>query len=88
MNASLGRKMELRPRLLMPPEQSFFLLGSRGTRESRGLGQVVPDALLVDLLGTNPLVVAAAHSGEALEAFASSERVPDRVRHAVVSTAR
>ncbi len=42
--------MELRSRFLPLPSQSFFLLGPRGTGKSTWLRQVLPDALVIDLL--------------------------------------
>ena len=38
------------PRILMPPEQSFFLFGPRGTGKSTWLRDRLPDAIFVDLL--------------------------------------
>lgn len=46
----MRRKTELRPRFLPLPRQSFFLLGPRGTGKSTWLRQVLPDALVIDLL--------------------------------------
>lgn len=42
--------MELQRRFLLPPKQSFFLYGPRGTGKTTWLRQVFPDALVVDLL--------------------------------------
>lgn len=42
--------MEYQRRFLCPPEQSFFLLGPRGTGKSTWLRERFPDALVVDLL--------------------------------------
>jgi predicted AAA+ superfamily ATPase len=41
------------PRLLNPPERSFFLFGPRGTGKSTWLRQVLPDAAWLDLLDTS-----------------------------------
>jgi predicted AAA+ superfamily ATPase len=38
------------PRLLRPPDRSFFLLGPRGTGKSTWLRQVLPEAVRLDLL--------------------------------------
>lgn len=38
------------PRLLTPPDRSFFLFGPRGTGKSTLLRQVIPEALYLDLL--------------------------------------
>jgi predicted AAA+ superfamily ATPase len=38
------------PRLLTPPDRSFFLFGPRGTGKSTLLRQVLPEALYLDLL--------------------------------------
>jgi predicted AAA+ superfamily ATPase len=42
--------MELRSRFLALPDRSFFLFGPRGTGKSTWLQQVLPDALVLDLL--------------------------------------
>ena len=42
--------MELRPRFLPLPDQSFFLLGPRGTGKSTWLREALPQALYLDLL--------------------------------------
>ncbi len=42
--------MELRPRFLPIPQQSFFLFGPRGTGKSTWLRHCFPNALFVDLL--------------------------------------
>ncbi|MBI4398586.1 MAG: ATP-binding protein [Candidatus Omnitrophica bacterium] len=42
--------MELIRRFLLPPKQSFFLFGPRGTGKTTWLHQQVPDALTFDLL--------------------------------------
>ncbi|MBI4219459.1 MAG: ATP-binding protein [Chloroflexi bacterium] len=42
--------MELRPRFIHPPRQSFFLFGPRGTGKSTWVRQVLRNALIVDLL--------------------------------------
>jgi predicted AAA+ superfamily ATPase len=42
--------MEFQPRFFTLPEQSFFLFGPRGTGKSTWLRQVVPEALVLDLL--------------------------------------
>ena len=41
---------EIAPRFFRPPEESFFLLGPRGTGKSTWLRHVLPGALYVDLL--------------------------------------
>ncbi len=41
------------PRLLRPPERSFFLFGPRGTGKSTWLRQVLPGALRLDLLDSS-----------------------------------
>jgi predicted AAA+ superfamily ATPase len=46
----MGLKMELAGRFLEAPEDSFFLLGPRGTGKSTWLRQSIPAALVVDLL--------------------------------------
>ncbi len=38
------------PRLLVPPKESFFLLGARGTGKSTWIGHVYPEAIRIDLL--------------------------------------
>jgi predicted AAA+ superfamily ATPase len=38
------------PRLLTPPDRSFFLFGPRGTGKSTLLRQILPEALYLDLL--------------------------------------
>lgn len=38
------------PRLLIPPKESFFLLGARGTGKSTWIGHEFPKAIRVDLL--------------------------------------
>src|SRR3989338_3830418 len=38
------------PRLLIPPKESFFLLGPRGTGKSTWLARYYPDAIRIDLL--------------------------------------
>lgn len=43
-------KSEVTPRFFRPPEESFFLLGPRGTGKSTWLKHVLPDALHLDLL--------------------------------------
>lgn len=40
------------PRLLAPPERSFFLFGPRGTGKSTWLKDVLPGACRLDLLDT------------------------------------
>jgi predicted AAA+ superfamily ATPase len=42
--------MEIRTRFLDLPQQSFFLLGPRGTGKSTWIRHVLPDALYIDLL--------------------------------------
>lgn len=42
--------MELLSRFLSPPDRSFFLFGPRGTGKSTWLQQVLPGALVLDLL--------------------------------------
>lgn len=64
--------MELQRRFLEPPRQSFFLFGPRGTGKSTWLRQVLPEALVVDLL--QPDV--------ARELTARPERLSDLVRGA------
>jgi shikimate kinase len=44
-------------RLLRCPDRSFFLFGSRGTGKSTWLGQVLPEAVLFDLLDTSLYLV-------------------------------
>ena len=44
------------PRLLRPPERSFFLLGPRGTGKTTWLRSVFPDAVWFDLLRTQTLL--------------------------------
>jgi predicted AAA+ superfamily ATPase len=46
----LREKAEITPRFFRPPDESFFLLGPRGTGKSTWLRHVLPDALHVDLL--------------------------------------
>lgn len=43
-------KSEVTPRFFRPPDESFFLLGPRGTGKSTWLRHVLPDALHLDLL--------------------------------------
>jgi predicted AAA+ superfamily ATPase len=64
--------MELQRRFFQPPPRSFFLFGPRGTGKSTWLAQVLPDALLIDLL--QPDVVR--------ELAARPERLRDLVRGA------
>lgn len=68
--------MELQSRFLKPPRQSFFLFGPRGTGKSTWLRQVLPDALVIDLL--QPDV--------ARELIARPERLRDLVRGAPESS--
>ena len=42
--------MEFQPRFFKPPEQSFFLLGPRGTGKTSLIQHIYADALVVDLL--------------------------------------
>lgn len=46
----MRHKQEVTPRFFRPPEESFFLLGPRGTGKSTWLKHVLPDALYLDLL--------------------------------------
>ena len=64
--------MELQTRFCVPARQSFFLFGPRGTGKSTWLRQVLPGALVVDLL--QPDV--------ARELSARPERLRDLVRSA------
>ncbi|MDP6776366.1 MAG: ATP-binding protein [Candidatus Latescibacteria bacterium] len=43
-------EQQIIPRRLEPPDRSFFLSGPRGTGKSTWLGQVLPEALRLDLL--------------------------------------
>jgi len=38
------------PRFFKPPKESFFLFGPRGTGKSTWLGNIIKDALWIDLL--------------------------------------
>lgn len=59
------------PRLLLRPEQSFFLFGPRGTGKSTWLKQVLPDALRFDLLDTS-LYLELSRDPHRLEAMAGT----------------
>ena len=49
----MEKKETLIHRLLRCPDRSFFLFGPRGTGKSTWLGQVLPEAVLFDLLDTS-----------------------------------
>jgi predicted AAA+ superfamily ATPase len=53
-------------RLLRCPDRSFFLFGPRGTGKSTWLRQVLPEAVLFDLLDTSLYLVSNEKLGEKL----------------------
>jgi len=64
------------PRLMRPPDRSFFLFGPRGTGKSTWLRHVLPDALHLDLLDSS-LYLELSREPNRLEAIAGNRPAGD-----------